>query len=441
MKTENMEMAGFHQELLSVMSQFYYIIERLDLLNDTVCTLQCDLDLDMVEDTVNWTERLEKTADIFLGSQKKDIIKKLSSEHLLELYKAGEKFYSVDGLYLKDCVLNSMTCTIFFSTVDGNPIAYLMGRNSSSEKLGKYIADLYVKNNCDFLIYLDAEHDSYTPFDSGNQAAPFPEELHKGYTENMKRYVETIVVQEDRKQAIRDLSIDWIVAQLKYEEVYSVYLGCKDSVRGYTRKCFKFHYYEKGIPIILMSCSDVTEMYMKEQAGRQALFDALKSAQTDMMTGLLNYKGTVEQITEALAKKPEHAALLFLDVDNFKTVNDSLGHVVGDEVLCQIAVILCEESYGNPLIGRLGGDEFVVFFSEIESREEVEGYAQRVCEAVLNMEYGQKPDQPHISCSIGIVEVPKDGVDYQTLIKKADDMTYRAKFTGKNKFVFYEKEE
>lgn len=431
----------FHKELLNVIDQFYYSIERVDLSNNTMCLLQCAAHTEAIGKVFSWTEYLQWSSEIFVGEQKKYVLENLSAEHLLEVYRTGETFYSIDASYLKDGILNSILCNVFFTSSDNVPLAYIMIRDSSKENLRKHIVDLYVHNSCDFLIYLDAKNNSYKMFSGAQNVANLRAKESDDYAGELVWYVKNFISPEDRKNAMREMSIPVVLAQLEEKGVHSFYCGYIDPIKGYKRKLFEYRYYESDAQMILFSCTDVTEVYKKEQLHRKALMEALKSAQTDMLTGLLNYKGTIEQISKALEENPEHAALLFIDIDNFKTVNDSLGHLMGDEVLCQIALILCDEaideSLGDALIGRFGGDEFVIYFQNIKSIEDVKDYAGRVCRTVASMEYGKKADMPHISCSIGIVEAPKYGTDYTELLEKADAMAYHAKFTGKNKFVVY----
>lgn len=120
-------------------------------------------------------------------------------------------------------------------------------------------------------------------------------------------------------------------------------------------------------------------------------------------------------------------------MDNFKIINDSKGHVVGDKILRQVAAVLKKEIKADDLIGRVGGDEFVIFLKNIQSVENVKKYADELCEAVYNAEYGLNKEIK-ISCSIGIAFVPEDGKDYETLVEKADKKVYDAKAKGKNRF-------
>lgn len=187
--------------------------------------------------------------------------------------------------------------------------------------------------------------------------------------------------------------------------------------------------------MILLSRTDVTDVYLEEQKHRQALHKALFQAQIDPLTGLLNYQATLDKIKDRLAYEDGPFALMFIDLDNFKGINDTLGHSEGDELLRQIALVLRTNTKDNDLVGRVGGDEFVVFLRWNYSIEEVKACAQGICDSVKNLSYATNQLFP-VSCSIGIALAPKDGEDYQTLVRKADRLVYQAKKEGKNRYVF-----
>lgn len=149
------------------------------------------------------------------------------------------------------------------------------------------------------------------------------------------------------------------------------------------------------------------------------------------MTGLLNRQAASSDIDAAL-RKTTLSALLFIDIDNFKSINDTFGHDAGDMVIIRIADILrgaIRQCYD--VAGRIGGDEFVVFLRDIRSREDALDCARRLCGRIFSL----NEEKPYnISSSIGIAFAPDDGTDYATLAKCADQRAYRVKFSGKNGF-------
>ena len=162
-----------------------------------------------------------------------------------------------------------------------------------------------------------------------------------------------------------------------------------------------------------------------------------EQANTDPLTGLANRKRIEESVAEALAGGEEGAAFLFIDVDDFKIVNDTLGHMFGDEVLRYIAEEIRRRVRATDIVGRVGGDEFIVFLRNIRSVETVSRKAGEIC-AAFKSRYGEALPHGGVSCSVGIALYPKDGSRYDDLMNKADQALYAAKEEGKNRFAFYD---
>jgi diguanylate cyclase (GGDEF)-like protein/PAS domain S-box-containing protein len=164
------------------------------------------------------------------------------------------------------------------------------------------------------------------------------------------------------------------------------------------------------------------------------------SAEHDFLTGLPNRMLLNDRIGQAIAssaRRMSKVAVLFLDLDGFKYINDSLGHPVGDRLLQSIAKRLVGCVRGSDTVSRQGGDEFVVLLSELHSVEDAAISAQRMLRAVAE---GHCVDQHdlHITTSIGVSVYPDDGGDAETLLKNADTAMYQAKENGRQNCQFFE---
>jgi diguanylate cyclase (GGDEF)-like protein len=163
-------------------------------------------------------------------------------------------------------------------------------------------------------------------------------------------------------------------------------------------------------------------------------------AHHDALTGLPNrslFRGRLEQSIHRAARHGVQIALLFLDLDRFKVVNDTLGHPVGDALLKQVATRLSEGVRASDTLARLGGDEFVVIFEDLRGPNEAAALARRLL-ALFTQPFDVAGRELFLSLSIGISIYPLDGPDTDTLIRHADIAMYRAKSTGRNDFSFFE---
>ena len=167
----------------------------------------------------------------------------------------------------------------------------------------------------------------------------------------------------------------------------------------------------------------------------------LDEAKLDSATGIYNKKAITDMITEEINKaaadnKNRQMYLMILDIDNFKSVNDSYGHYFGDEVIKSFADSLRISVGGRGLVGRIGGDEFMVLLKDV-SVEEVRIMLKSMRKG-LKMLLAQKQPEYLFSTSIGISQFSKDGTDFETLFKIADAALYIAKEKGKDRYIIYD---
>jgi len=161
--------------------------------------------------------------------------------------------------------------------------------------------------------------------------------------------------------------------------------------------------------------------------------------QHDFLTGLPNRMLFSDRVRQAIAAAPRHlkkVAVLFLDLDGFKHINDSLGHAVGDRLLQSISKRLVNCVRGGDTVSRQGGDEFVVLLSEMERSEDAAISARRMLQAVAKAHSVEVHDL-HVTASIGVSVYPDDGMDSETLIKNADTAMYQAKENGRQSYQFF----
>ncbi|MGZ5200516.1 MAG: putative bifunctional diguanylate cyclase/phosphodiesterase [Telluria sp.] len=186
----------------------------------------------------------------------------------------------------------------------------------------------------------------------------------------------------------------------------------------------------------MASLADITERKRAEQAARH-------QAEHDSLTGLPNRVLFLDRLNQALAgnrRQHKQFALMFLDLDRFKQINDTLGHRAGDVVLQQVAQRLTHCVRGVDTVSRLGGDEFVVLLADIGGVDQAAHVATTVMQQLAQPVALERQQQITPSVSIGIAICPSDGHTTETLLHHADVAMYHAKQDGRNAFRFFSPE-
>ncbi len=187
---------------------------------------------------------------------------------------------------------------------------------------------------------------------------------------------------------------------------------------------------------------DVTERYLAQRLleEKQRHLDYL--AHYDSLTGLSNrllFRDRLARALRSAERTGQRVAVLFVDLDQFKQINDSLGHEVGDRVLREVAQRLTVAVRAEDSVSRLGGDEFIIIVNELDEPRYAAQMAQRVLQSLQTplLHQGQ---ELYLTTSIGISLYPEDGAEVDTLLRNADAAMFRAKAEGRDRFRFYTQE-
>ena len=182
----------------------------------------------------------------------------------------------------------------------------------------------------------------------------------------------------------------------------------------------------------MTTLEDITERRSAEQR-------ITHLAHYDPLTDLPNRALFHEQLKRELACIPpgQQLAVLYIDIDEFKSVNDSLGHLIGDELLKSVAVSLSRCVGPGDFVARLGGDEFAIVQTAVKSADEVTGLVMRIFDAIRTP-YECLGHQVSTDASIGIALAPQHGVDLDQILKNADLAMYAAKSAGRRTYRFFE---
>ena len=191
---------------------------------------------------------------------------------------------------------------------------------------------------------------------------------------------------------------------------------------------------EGGVRRVVVVSHDITER-------KTAELRMLHLAHHDALTDLPNRALMTDRLHQSMAQARRDQAMLavmFLDLDKFKPVNDTLGHDVGDLLLKEVAIRLqdCVQR-DSDTVSRIGGDEFVILLGRIKDEQDAAEVAEKLIQA-LSQPFQMGPHRAEISASIGIALYPRHGEDAKLLIKKADVAMYRAKDDGQNCYRFFD---
>ncbi|MDQ2816945.1 MAG: EAL domain-containing protein [Candidatus Eremiobacteraeota bacterium] len=226
-----------------------------------------------------------------------------------------------------------------------------------------------------------------------------------------------------------------VARSLKHFEPYSIdhRIILRDGGVRYVHEQAEYTYDAEGRPYQLVgTILDITE---RKQAEEKLAF----LAHHDALTGLPNRTLLADRLTQCIAQAKRSGrtvAVLFLDLDRFKTINDTLGHAAGDELLKEVAARLRQSIRAADTVARSGGDEFVLVLGDIVEQRHVVGVVRNIVGS-LAQPFSVESRDLYITSSIGISLYPSDDADVDRLITNADAAMYQAKEKGRNNFVFY----
>ena len=199
---------------------------------------------------------------------------------------------------------------------------------------------------------------------------------------------------------------------------------------------FKYKLYES--PATKDICTIISIMDISEKKRKEA--ELINKAERDQMSGLYNKTTTEKLIDEWMQNnRSSFGALLMIDIDNFKNINDKLGHLYGDMILKKLSEGLMLMFRANDIVGRIGGDEFFVFIKKMGSEELVSAKANEICKLFHNV-YHEKDISCEISSSVGIALFPKHGNTLDALYRNADKALYHRKEKGKDGYTIFNEE-
>jgi diguanylate cyclase (GGDEF)-like protein/PAS domain S-box-containing protein len=237
-------------------------------------------------------------------------------------------------------------------------------------------------------------------------------------------------IHPDDRRAVREARRQ--IAADGYDQTYRIVMADNATVRWVHDRAFPVHDESGKVYRYAGIAEDISEWKASEtQLERLAHYDVL----TSLPNRALFYDRLQQSLAHA-ARDQLQVGVMFIDVDNFKKINDTLGHDRGDQLLQQIAQRTNDVVRSDDTVGRLGGDEFAIVLNALSHGADASRVAQKII-AACDTPFAIGDTELHVTLSIGIALYPDDGADTGTLLKHADVAMYSAKAAGRNAFKFY----
>lgn len=284
---------------------------------------------------------------------------------------------------------------------------------------------------CERVFEADLTHNKFV-YGQENYRHRFPFLYTELYDDIVQSISDNAVYYEDAKLYRKTLSKAGLIDAFTNRQMTEVNLEYRQKLRDNTVVW-------RAITVIHLSNQESENMkvigYVKDIDERKRNeLEIINLSQKDGLTGLYNKKFTQSLSEDYLAGEGSHtnSAAIMLDIDNFKGINDTWGHLVGDEALTAVSEKLLAVFRSSDIIGRVGGDEFFVLMKDYGSKEVLETKLDLLCDSLKEIQAGSSGR--FISGSIGVALYPQDGETYTELCQKADASLYGAKQRGKGRY-------
>jgi diguanylate cyclase (GGDEF)-like protein/PAS domain S-box-containing protein len=312
-----------------------------------------------------------------------------------ELIAAIETFQDLTGLKLAEQALRESEES-YRSLIERSPDAILVHQEGMVVFSNRAAADLFAAGTAQEL--------------AGQRVADL---IHPDYQDLVRDRIRQVVNQNEEKPYVEEriLRLDGVAIDVEGSSAPVFYRG------------------KRSVQTILRNITERKEL--QEKIWRQANFDPLTGIPNRML-----FHDRLGQAIERAAREGYEVALLFIDLDRFKAINDSLGHEAGDMLLREVADRLSREVRSSDTVARMGGDEFTLIMPCVVEPPHVTIVARRILEA-LARPFDLPGGEGRISCSIGIARFPVDGKDIPTLLRNADSAMYRTKQGGRHGYCFH----
>ena len=377
-------------------------------------------------------------ANGYLLSDKDKFLKENNCKYLIDAYANGQDRVEVN-CHCKDVNGNEYDCRKIFyigkDEVMGDITALCViydDTENLKEKLKQKNKDNVIRSICDefkSVIHANLDKNTFEFYREHVSLSNWREGVTT-YEQMISTFGDLFVVEKDIVNYKFMLSSNEIKRRLQNQNSFKFEYErkCPDGIRCHEVKVKRDLDHTEEFYVIIGVKDVENDVRLKRD-----LKNALNMAYTDILTGLNNQQGLMVKCVEALKDKNMQGVFMFMDLDNFKSVNDMYGHGMGDKILFEVGKILKEETRGKDIVGRYGGDEFVALIYEEDTKKSqdtinrIRDRISKICYEI-GLEVG-------VTASIGLSFTCDTGYDYRRLKEIADDRLYLAKKSGKDKIV------
>ena len=426
-----------NRDLIEAMFNLYECVIEVDLTTGMIRFLKREYwDVKELPEVLHLDQLTEKIApQILLASEREKYLAYCNLDRMR--WAAVTREYRDCTIRLRDFRKNAKYYTLRLSYLyikNRQDKLYLVNTRETFDPTSNEVAGNLANLTCDYLYYVDLATGYFRCIFAKDTVLMKYE--GEGYWENLLKMSYLYVVPEDREMVLRMLSGDMLKAKLEADGEYTFSFGMLYANREFRRKEIIVRYADPKHNMAMIQRNDVTEAYEAARRHEMRLAVIEHEASQDGLTSCFNRSAGIKRINEHLIVSSGTDALLLLDLDNFKSINDTFGHKTGDEVLRHFAKSLKKSVRTSDLVVRIGGDEFIVLLKDVGSRENVTNCVKKIFAHIKTEHYGVENDYD-VNVSIGVAVAPDDGGSFEELYKKADEALYRVKRGGKNGYAYF----
>lgn len=435
-KKRVVDLTNEKNEIIDAFYHVYSSIAELNLRTEQVCILKSDID-ELNQLVLPLRQLYRLIEERFVIAAEKNTVKHFFDIDNLKSFAQAPEHHSFDFQLKKEDGQFKWKRVEVLRVPYNKHKLYLVVSDVDENHILDAVLKHFVFDSNDYLYYVDVKNNSFLSFYKNDENIVLPPQSGDDYQGALNQYNETYVVAEDRERATALMQPDYMVKRLQQEDSYKFDAGMLDMEGRYRRKEITIQRYDQENQIIFISRKDITKAYFNQKNQKESLATAHRMVNTDVLTNLFNRNGAYEKIEKRLSERTDETdAFIIIDLDNFKAVNDTLGHMRGDRLLQDVARILERHFRKSDITARLGGDEFIVYMKDIRTRQDA-GAAVETLLHEIQLTCRGKTGNIDISISAGIAMAPADGHSFEELYEKSDKALYLAKRRGKNCFLFF----